>query len=216
MEPERDHSHAAMLVRLLPSAVLAGLLLLYLLGRARADTASVSPRIDAREGQVEFTAVTNLPALEVHGRGQLLHASAVVRRDGRRIFLQKLEARMPVDRLSTGMSVRDKHMRERVFVRPDGSAPDLAFLAEQAVCSTGAAPCVVTGQLSIRGEPRPFSVSLTLEAVDGDRTVRVRGDGVVKLSDYGIPRPRQLGVTVGDAIAIQIRLVAGPVPAATP
>ena len=75
---------------------------------------------------------------------------------------------------------------------------------------------MVTGQLSIRGEPRPFNVSLTFDAAEGDGTVRVRGEGVVKLSDYGIPRPKQLGVTVADAVAVQIQLVGGPVPVANP
>jgi polyisoprenoid-binding protein YceI len=175
------------------------------LGPARAaDSDVLGRRFEAQEGIVEFTATTNVPALEVHGQGAPSRASVVFHREGQRLVLQKLEARLPVAALSTGMGLRDRHMREQVFQRPDGSLPDVVFVAEQAFCAAG--PCVVTGQLTVRGEARPFKATLKIDATEGDHALAVSGEGVVHLSDYGITQPRQLGVTVANDVAVKFRM----------
>jgi polyisoprenoid-binding protein YceI len=172
---------------------------------AHADGPSRGTQAQAQDGSVEFVATTNLSALTIHGDSRAVRATAAVRREGARLVLQNLDARLPVAQLSTGMAVRDRHMRERIFAAQDGSFPDLTFVAEQAACEAGAPRCLVRGVLSIRGQARPFDAWLTLSSPTSDE-IRVAGEGTVKLSDYGIERPRQFGVTVEDAVTIRFKL----------
>jgi polyisoprenoid-binding protein YceI len=73
--------------------------------------------------------------------------------------------------------------------------------------------CAVNGSMAIRNVPRAFSITLKLRQ-DGP-LVRASADGVVKLSDYGIERPTQLGVKTADEVKIHLDLSARELPAAT-
>jgi hypothetical protein len=58
----------------------------------------------------------------------------------------------------------------------------------------------------MRGTARPFTITLKVTRESG--SFRAVGDGVVKLSAYGIPAPSQLGVTVVDDVKLHLDFVA--------
>ena len=92
----------------------------------------------------------------------------------------------------------------------------MKFTAKQATCSkTGSnqSTCDVTGDLSIRGTARPFTIALKVSE-NGD-AYRASGEGMVKLSAYGIPQPSQLGVHTDDEIKLKLDFTARPAPVAT-
>jgi hypothetical protein len=101
-------------------------------------------------------------------------------------------------------------MRKYVFATADGGTPDLRFVAENVSCPVPdrVATCAVAGQLEIRGTARPFDIALRI-AREGD-TFRIVGEGVVKLSAYGIPPPSQLGVHTEDAVKLHLECSAAP------
>jgi polyisoprenoid-binding protein YceI len=70
--------------------------------------------------------------------------------------------------------------------------------------------CRMTGELTIRGCARPFSIALSVQPQGSD--FRVAGDGTVKLSVYGIAAPSQLGVTTGDEVQLHVEFTARPSP----
>jgi hypothetical protein len=41
-----------------------------------------------------------------------------------------------------------------------------------------------------------------------DQSTVAEGEGVVKLSDYGIPQPEQLGVKVANEVKLKLRVIA--------
>ena len=123
---------------------------------------------------------------------------------------------MPVNTLNTGMGLRDSHMRKYVFTTSDGQTPDVKFVASKATCSAAGAnqsTCHVSGDLSIRGTARPFTIALKVTENDG--SYRASGEGIVKLSTYGIPQPSQLGVHTDDDIKLRLEFTARPAPVAT-
>jgi polyisoprenoid-binding protein YceI len=127
------------------------------------------------------------------------------------LLLRDLEATVPVLSLTTGMSLRDKHMRTYVFTTPEGEMPDLRFTAAEAACNAGKREehtCVFTGELTIRETVRPFVVTVRLSRENGD--VRAVADGTVRLSAYGIDRPSQLGVVAEDEVRLHLVLVSTP------
>ena len=169
--------------------------------------------VEVRGGTASFDAATNVSAISVHGKSSELDARASVREGSDGLALESVEATLPVKSLATGMSLRDQHMRKLVFTNPDGSVPDVKFVSREATCSPDAAKraatCVVSGELAIRGILRPFSMTLTVSR-DG-AGFRAAGDGVVKLSTYGIEQPSQFGVRTRDDVKLHLDFMAKPV-----
>ena len=66
----------------------------------------------------------------------------------------------------------------------------------------------MSGDLAIRGIQRPFTMTLIVSR-DG-AGFRAAGDGVVKLSTYGIDQPSQLGVRTRDDVKLHLDFTARP------
>jgi polyisoprenoid-binding protein YceI len=166
------------------------------------------PLLQVAEGTVTFEVATNIPALRVHGKSTAVRANVRAELGTRGIAISEIDATVPVVSLKTGLALRDDHMRHRVFTDDHGRTPDLRFVGERFECSPAAAQrsaCRVEGTLHVRGVTRPFAIALV---VKDDRGVfRVSGSGTVRLSDYGIDRPSQLGVTTADDVALTVDLV---------
>jgi polyisoprenoid-binding protein YceI len=120
---------------------------------------------------------------------------------------------MPVTALRTGMRLRDKHMRERIFETEAGDMPDVVFASERSTCRRveDAARCRIIGTLSIRGIARPLSAEAFVTR--NGPGYRAEAEARVLLSDYGIERPRQFGVVAADSIVLRVELTAIPHPA---
>ncbi|HSL23204.1 MAG TPA: YceI family protein [Vicinamibacterales bacterium] len=167
--------------------------------------------VEVLGGTATFDVGTNIPAVGVHGKSANLRARAQIREDEEAITIEKMEATLPVKTLSTGLGLRDEHMRKYVFTTGEGQTPDLKFVADQADCARaagGESTCKVSGQLAIRGTPRPFA--MTLKVNRAGEGYRAAGDGTVKLSTYGIAQPSQFGVTTEDEVKLHLEFTAKP------
>jgi polyisoprenoid-binding protein YceI len=186
-------------------------------GAAAQDAApGATTPIEVRGGTATFDVGTNLPALSVHGKSNALEARGRVRVAPQGPQIEQIEAVIPVSTLNTGMGIRDSHMRKYIFTTPDGQTPDVRFTAKKATCAASGgnkSTCDVAGELSIRGTARPFTIAL--KVVEDHGSYRASGEGVVKLSAYGIPQPSQLGVKTDDEINLRLDFTARPAPVAT-
>ena len=200
------------------TATIASVICLALAGQAGAQTPADANVVEVRGGTATFAVDTNISAISVHGKSNEVTAHLRLRQAPDGVVLEGIEAAVPVKSLGTGMGIRDSHMRKHIFTTGDGQVPDLKFSADKAVCSKAAArqsTCELSGNLAIRGTPRPFKVLLKVSE-DGD-TFRAVGDGIVTLSAYGIERPSQLGVTTADDVKLRFDFTgkAGPRAVAT-
>jgi polyisoprenoid-binding protein YceI len=60
--------------------------------------------------------------------------------------------------------------------------------------------------MTIRGQSRPFAMPVAVE-VDAQKRVVVTGQAPLKLSDYGVPVPSQLGlINMQDEVVVWIAL----------
>jgi polyisoprenoid-binding protein YceI len=169
--------------------------------------------VEVRGGTASFDAATNISAISVHGKSNELDARASVREGSNGLALESVEATLPVKSLATGMGLRDEHMRKLVFTNPDGSVPDVRFVSKTATCAPDAAKrqsatCTVAGELAIRGILKPFTMTLVVSR-DG-AGFRAAGDGIVKLSTYGIEQPSQFGVRTRDDVKLHLDFTARP------
>jgi polyisoprenoid-binding protein YceI len=178
------------------------------LSAAAASAQSGQTAVEVRGGTAAFDAATNVSAIGIHGKSAALEGRATVRDDANGFQIQQLEASVPVKTLNTGMGLRDEHMRKHVFTTADGQLPDLRFSAQTSTCSGSdkQATCELKGELAMRGTAKPFTITLKVTRESG--SFRAIGDGVVKLSTYGIPAPSQLGVTVADDVKLHLDFVA--------
>ena len=166
--------------------------------------------VEVRGGAISFQVPTNLPAIRVHGTSNQLQAHARLRNPSDQIVLADVEATVPVLSLGTGLALRDEHMRTYIFKTADGTLPDVRLVAPGVECAPlggrAQADCPLSGELAIRGTSRPFTMTLVVRPQKD--TYRVAGDALVKLSDYGITPPSQLGVTTRDEVKLHVEFTA--------
>jgi polyisoprenoid-binding protein YceI len=169
-----------------------------------AGTAIDPAPVEVQRGSVTFDVGTNVLSLGVHGTSDVLKASAHLREGAEGLVIERVEAAVPVESLTTGLRLRDEHMRKYVFTTSSGEVPDLRFSAGSVTCPPANAPstCQVSGELAVRGTPRPFTVALKISRKGA--AFRVTGDGMVKLGEYGIAAPSQLGVTTHEDVKVHL------------
>jgi polyisoprenoid-binding protein YceI len=159
--------------------------------------------VEIRGGTATFDAATNISVISIHGKSSALEGRARIRQSADGLVIEQLEAALPVRTLSTGMELRDEHMRKQVFTTPAGLVPDLRFVADRAVCAgSGRVTCELSGELIIRDTSRPFTIALKVN--DNGDSFRAAGDVTVRLSTYGIAPPSQLGVTTKDEVKLHV------------
>lgn len=162
--------------------------------------------IQIEHATATFQVGTNMPGLLVKGKSDALQAHVQIRQTADGVTLEHIAAQLPVKTLATGIALRDQHMREHIFTAANGQTPDVTFEAQGVSCpgiSRGhEGSCKVSGTLSIRGTPRSFSVVLKIREAAGATAFRAAGDGVVKLSEYGIEQPTQFGVKTENEIKL--------------
>jgi polyisoprenoid-binding protein YceI len=169
-----------------------------------------SQTVAVESGIASFYVTTNIPALEVSGKSNALQARVQIRRGAGGVTLERIEAWMPVSTLLTGMALRDEHMRKRIFTTAAGELPDLRFEGGEVACP-GVEPgreatCKVSGTLAIRGVSRGFTVPFKIRQAGNGSAFRASGEGLVKLSDYGIEQPSQLGVKTANEVKLRFEL----------
>jgi len=194
-------------------------MLLLAAGAVAADQ-TVEP-VSIEAGSASFEAGTNVPGIEIKGASSNLSGRANVSHGASGLVIDQIHVTLPVKSLATGMKVRDEHMRKYIFTNADGQVPDVEFAADQVTCrKNGGAEdflCQVAGSLTIRGVAHAFSTALNVkeQSSAAGATFRASGDGVVKLSDYGIPLPKQFGVSTTDEVKLKISFVGRTSPTQT-
>ena len=191
-------------------ALAAAFLLLAWLGAAAQDPAADASALTATGGLASFEVSTNVLGTMVRGKSSALTASTLVRSSAAELLLERLEATLPVGSLKTGIKLRDQHMVKYIFQTAAGQQPDLHFTARDGRCvrvdSVSPYSCPAAGTLTIRGTPRPFSI--TLEVTPDGSGYHVKGDARVTLTSYGIERPSQFGVRTGDEVRLHVEFTA--------
>ncbi|MFK7738729.1 MAG: YceI family protein [Planctomycetota bacterium] len=112
--------------------------------------------------------------------------------------------------LDTGVEGRDANMHEHLDVKQHGNirfemtsfrpAADGFDAVEKSARGT------IDGRMTIRGKTNELSMPIEVQ-VDPQRRLVVKGQTILKLSDYGVPVPNQLGVVkMEDEVLVWIAL----------
>ena len=110
--------------------------------------------------------------------------------------------------LDTGLAERDVDMRDVLAVEthPDIVFDWSAFAAERVDAAAETVSGMAIGKLTLHGTTREVSMPVKV-AVDASKRVSIEGECRLKLSDYGIQAPSQLGlISMEDELTIWIAL----------
>jgi polyisoprenoid-binding protein YceI len=141
---------------------------------------------------VSFRAKTTV-FMMVEGRGQQLSVSD----DGRTVLV-----RVPLKSISTGMDLRDRHMREALDIAhyPDA---ELKVLRNALVLPArgGSKSATVSAQLTLHGQTRP--IALTYQAQEASSTYQVEGTLGVDMTEFGIRPASYAGIAVKPQVVVR-------------
>ena len=164
--------------------------------------------IDARNMRITFSVA--LGPLVVRGtfgemRGQLVLPGDDIER-------AVLSVDLVAESISTGLSMRDRHLRGRSFL-DSGRFPLISYRSERVICEPEA--LVVEGVLTLRGVERRVASTCPLRGVhDSVRTATLALCGALEIprADFGVGVPRGVDVVnpiflvVGRQVHVRVEL----------
>ncbi len=115
----------------------------------------------------------------------------------------KLTVSVKLTHLSTGIELRDSHMRDKYL--EVGKYPDARFVVDVAALpkpNGGKVEGDANGQLTVHGVTNPAKAHFVLQGPEGD--VAVTGHINLKLPDYKIEVPSYFGVTVKPDVSVAV------------
>ena len=116
---------------------------------------------------------------------------------------QTLAIFVPLANLTTGISLRDKHMKEKYLQVP--SFPTATLKVARTSVQTNA-EADIPGTMVIHGHEHPVTVHFKTHA--NGATIDVDGGAHVNMNDYAIEVPSYLGVTVKPDVELAVHFVA--------
>jgi polyisoprenoid-binding protein YceI len=112
-----------------------------------------------------------------------------------------------LERLDTGMGLRDKHTKEALEVSTYPTAELKVARSSLKFPAAGAESSGDTkGSLKIHGQSKDVSFHYSAK-LDGD-TLGVKGSATINMTDFGIKPPSYLGVSVKPEVAINVSFAA--------
>jgi len=123
-----------------------------------------------------------------------------------------LRVRVPLANLTTGISLRDRHMREKYL--QVGSYPEAQLEVGRARINFPQAGAEASGDvpatLTLHGQKKTVNVHYTVRR-DGP-TLRVNGAMHLNMNDFGIEVPKYMGITVKPEVDVNVKFDAADKP----
>lgn len=148
--------------------------------------------------EIRYKAKTNMSAISIAGKAKST-PTAEVEVEGEK--LTKFEVELSPNDLDSGLSLRDAHMREKIFQNADGSLPPIRFKLKGPVAlKSEVAP--VAAILQIRGKEVAFTPNCSGGMMGAK--LKFNCSGSVNLANYDIPTPSHLGVKVNPEVEVAV------------
>lgn len=155
---------------------------------------------------ISYKARTNLSAIQVSGKAKTTPTARVeVTAAGGDQKLSQFEVEVSPNDLDSGLSLRDSHMREKIFQNADGTIPNIKFKLKDPT-ALKSEPTPIHAFLEIRGKVIAFEPLCSGSLSPAGATQKLKFDckGAVSLESYSIPAPSHLGVKVLNNVEIEV------------
>ncbi len=169
--------------------------------------AKTAVELDKGTGSVKFTATGNPSALTINGEGDAPKGRFEI--DGTKLTGQ---AKFDLKSLQTGLSLRDRHMRDKYLEVEKFPEATLALkkVTWPADKQTGdfEAKGPFEGELTLHGVTKPVQGQATLTRSGAQ--LKTDTEFTIKLTDFSIAVPSFAEITVADMVKVQV-VTSGPV-----
>jgi polyisoprenoid-binding protein YceI len=164
-------------------------------------------RIDPGQSRVWIEARSSLHPIRAESAGLEGWFEAELDRSGHvdPSVAPRAQVTLPVELLSSGNGFYDREMRRRVEAR---KYPVITGQLTTMNDAGGDGRYLVGGELTFRGVTRSYRDEMTLSSLD-ERTVRLEGQRVFDIREFGMEPPRILTLRVYPEVAVKILVVAG-------
>jgi polyisoprenoid-binding protein YceI len=164
--------------------------------------------------RVEFLAIGRPSLLRIKGSGVGVSGSIAVR-DSK----ASGELRFPLTSLATGISLRDRHMKETYLEtekHPEAilKIVDVPLAKGWSLQTSTLNETPFTGTLRLHGVEKPVSGTFSLVS-GGSSTLTAEAKFEIQLSDFGVKIPTYAGITIANNVVVtaslkELKLVAAP------
>lgn len=173
------------------------------------STASNHYRVGS--GTVTFLATGKPGFLRINGKGG--QPAGQFTMDAARAKLLSGEIKVALDPLKTGISLRDRHMKENYLETQ--KYPDAVFQADPVAFKDGKLPATLElpGTLTLHGVTAPVTASLSITRKGGSldlETLDIEAVLETTLTTFKIKIPGYAGVTVADRVKVTVNFTALP------
>jgi polyisoprenoid-binding protein YceI len=151
----------------------------------------------AANGKVSFLAVGRPSAIKIKGEGA--GAEGVLHDENHTL---KGEVKFDLSTLTTGIEMRDHHMKEKYLETPKFPVATLK-LTDLKVPAGNSSRQSFSGLLTLRGIEKP--VTGTFSTTEEGREIKADASFSIKLTDFKIEIPSYLGVTVAEDVQIEVQ-----------
>lgn len=157
-----------------------------------------SMNLELKNGKTEFLAVGNPGFLKINGKGSGPEGEISVSGG-------KMNAKIFVDlnSLDTGMSLRNKHMKEKYLKTKEFPKATLEIKDYKVEKWSPSSPKFsgkkIPATLTIHGQSRPVTLKAKI-----DDNGQVDSSFEIKISDFKIEIPSFMGVTVADKVTVKV------------
>jgi polyisoprenoid-binding protein YceI len=154
-------------------------------------------------GKVTFLATGKPGFLRINGKNGSPQGSFVI--DGKKNLVNG-EVTVKLETLETGISLRDRHMKEKYL--ETSKYPEAKFIADPLSLVNASAKTKVSlpGTLTIHGKPHPVTADAVIH-VEGEK-IEVQSIIETRLSEFDIAIPAYAGITVADKVVIETSFTA--------
>lgn len=154
------------------------------------------------EGKVEFIALASPGALKISGRqneSQALKGNISVDKDQITgvVFLK-------LDSLTTGISLRDRHMKENYLEVPKFPECQFTYTKLSLPSDFKGGQIPFEGKLKLHGIERPVSGLVSVEKKES--RLSLVHEFKIKTGDFGISTPKYMSVTMGEEVVVKVSL----------
>ena len=158
---------------------------------------SAASALTVKDGTLNFFAIGKPSMLKIHGESSALTGTATQNNHSLTADLE-----VPLDSFETGMKLRNKHLKEKVFETSKFDKAKLSITKlELPMAKTGEIKDLpFSGKLNLHGVEKDISGTATVNV--GDKTTTFSAETNIKMTDFSIQPPEFMGMTIQDQVKV--------------
>jgi polyisoprenoid-binding protein YceI len=155
-------------------------------------------------GKVQFVAIGKPSAIKIRGEGEGVTGDVKLNGSEASASLD-----FPIDKFTTGVDLRDKHMKEKYleiekFQKAHLNVDTIKLSASPLTDGFDKKDIPFTGILKLHGVDKP--VKGTVDLHTAGKIIHAEAAFEIKITDYNITIPSYLGITVADTVQVKVQL----------